>query len=297
MNATVLACPGNEQFAGRIAEELGVSQLAVEFRQFPDGESYVRLLDDCAGVDVFVVCTLCDPDDKFVRLAYTSTLLRERGAGRVVLVAPYLGYMRQDRAFHDGEAVTAPMFAKLLSPLFAGLVTVDPHLHRIEHLEDVYEMPCVNVHAAPAIASWIADRVDRPLFVGPDVESKQWVSAVAAEIGAPYVALDKIRRGDRDVEVSVPQLEKYPDRTPVIVDDIISTARTMIETVHHLHDLGAPPPVCVGVHAVFAGDAFAALRGAGAAQVATTTTIAHEASVIDVAGMVSDGCRAILERT
>ena len=292
MSPQILALPGNEPFADRLADELGLPRLGAEFRQFPDGESYVRI-DEGDDDHVFVVCTLDRPDDKFLRLAFVARLLKERGV-RITLVAPYLGYMRQDRAFQDTEAVTAPMFAALVSSLVDGLITVDPHLHRIEHLEQVYTIECVNVHAAPAIAEWIAAHVDAPVLVGPDIESQQWVAAVAAQIDAPYVALQKIRRGDRDVEVSVPHLEAHADRTPVIIDDIISTARTMIETTRHLCALGTKPPVCVGVHAIFAGDAYDALLAAGAGQIVTTTTIHHPSNAIDIVPSVADACRGFL---
>src|SRR5690606_18318447 len=99
-------------------------------------------------------------------------------------------------------------------------------------------------------SSWIAGLGD-PLLVGPDSESGQWVSAVARAAGVPYIVLRKTRRGDHDVSVSVPDVERHRHRTPVLIDDIISTARTMIETVVHLKRAGLRPPVCIGVHAVF----------------------------------------------
>jgi phosphoribosylpyrophosphate synthetase len=64
------------------------------------------------------------------------------------------------------------------------------------------------------------------------------------------VILTKVRYSDRDVEVSIPHVAKYKDFVPVLVDDIISTGRTMIETIGHLNNAGTP--ICIGVHAVFA---------------------------------------------
>ncbi|MFX8354866.1 phosphoribosyltransferase family protein, partial [Acinetobacter baumannii] len=90
---------------------------------------------------------------------------------------------------------------------------------------------------------------------GPDSESEQWVSKVAADANAPYIILKKLRKGDRNVKVSVPQVEKYKESTPVLVDDIISTGNTMIETIGHLKKAGMKPPVCIGIHAVFAARA------------------------------------------
>jgi ribose-phosphate pyrophosphokinase len=87
------------------------------------------------------------------------------------------------------------------------------------------------VHAAPLVSKWIKANVTNPLIIGPDSESEQWVAAVASDAHAPYSVLEKVRRGDRDVEIRLKDLEQWKGRTPVLVDDIISTGRTMIEAV------------------------------------------------------------------
>lgn len=270
--------------AGRLNGELG----ALTLRRFPDGETYVRLDTDVAGRPVVLVCSMHEPDDKVLPLLFAATTARDLAASRVGLVAPYLTYMRQDRRFQPGEGITSAAFARLISSFADWLVTVDPHLHRYSALSDIYSIPAVSVHAARAIARWVRANVASPILIGPDSESAQWVEEVAREADAPWVVLEKIRRGDRDVEVSVPQVERWRDRTPVLVDDIISTARTMIETIGHLERLGLKPPVCIGVHGVFAGHAYADLLGAGAARVVTCNTIPHRSNAIDLDEVIAD---------
>jgi ribose-phosphate pyrophosphokinase len=275
--------PGNEQLASDLCRHLPAERGEVTLRRFPDGESYVRLHSSPAGRVVVVAATLHRPDDKFLPLVFVAETARELGARQVVLVAPYLAYLRQDRRFHPGEGVSSRYFARLLSQAFGGLVTVDPHLHRYPSLDAVYGIPSRVVPAAPVVSEWIRDQVEQPLLVGPDSESAQWVEAVARNADAPFVVLDKVRRGDRDVEVSVPQVERWTGHTPVLVDDIISTGRTMIETVGHLRRAGMAAPVCVGVHGVFADDAEEALLlAAGASRVVTTSTIPRSTSAIDL---------------
>jgi len=283
--------PGNESLGRRIAETLGADVASLTMRQFPDEESYVRLSAACAGRDVIVVATLDRPNSKVLPLLFLVDLAHELRASRVILVAPYLAYMRQDTRFKPGEAVTSRSFAKLLSGGIDALVTVDPHLHRYEALAELYLVPAHVIHAAPLVAEWIQAEIERPLLVGPDSESGQWVADVARRASAPYVVLEKTRRGDRDVDVSVPDVERWRDHRPVLVDDIISTARTMIETVRRLKSADLPAPICVGVHAVFAGDAYRELRAAGAERVVTSNTIAHESNQIDVSGAVADAVR------
>ncbi len=195
--------------------------------------------------------------------------------------------MRQDRRFREGESVTSTHFARLVSNWFDGLVTVDPHLHRHHSLEEIYSVPCKVVHAAPNVAAWLQEHVHRPLLVGPDSESWQWVADVARDAGAPYIVLEKERLGDREVRVTVPDVQRWNDHTPVLVDDIISTARTMIETVGHLRRCGMTSPLCIGVHGIFAGTAYEDLLVAGASEIATCNAIQHHSNRIDLTSLVA----------
>ena len=295
MTPLLLAMPGNEHMAGALAAALAADRCPVTVRHFPDGESYVRIDGDVAGREVIIVCTLDRPDEKLVPLFLVAGAARENGAGRVGLVAPYLAYMRQDRRFHDGEATSAKHVARWMGAQFDWLVTVDPHLHRIRNLADLYGIPSHVVPAAGVIAQWIHDNVRQPLLVGPDEESAQWVADVAGRIGAPHVVLTKTRRGDRDVSVSVPQVERWRDHTPVLVDDIVSTARTMIETVRGIRECGMADPVCIAVHAIFAAGALAELQAAGAAQVVSADSVVHPTNAIALAGPVAAAISEVLE--
>lgn len=291
MTRLVLPSPGNEAFASSLAREIGAEVGGVESRRFPDDETYVRLLCDVAGREVVVVASLRGPDRLFLPLAFLADAARDLGAARVGLVAPYLAYMRQDARFRPGEAVTSRTFARLLGSAFDWLVTVDPHLHRHRGLAELYAVPTRVAHAAPSVAEWIRREVPDAFVLGPDEESAQWTSDVAARAGVPHVVLAKIRGGDRYVSVSAPDLDAVRGRTPVVVDDIVSTARTMIAAVRMLGEKGFADAVCVGVHAVFAERAYEELSAAGAARVVTCDTIPHETNAIGLTRAVGDAVR------
>jgi ribose-phosphate pyrophosphokinase len=294
MDTLILALPGNESLAAAIADRLSlpIGQMAV--RHFPDGETYVRIDTPVRDRHVVIVCGLHDPDPKIMSLVFTTATARELGAAKIGLVAPYLSYMRQDKRFQEGESVGSILFANLLSHYIDWIVTADPHLHRWKSLDDIYSVPSTVVHAAPLLADWIQKNVHAPILIGPDSESEQWVSAVARQAGAPHLVLDKVRRGDRDVVVSVLDAKQLLDRTPVLVDDIISTARTMIAALQQIVSRDTPRPICLGIHAVFSGDAYSALQTAGAANIVTTNTIPHPSNAIDVAPAVADAIAAYI---
>lgn len=293
MSTILVPLPGNERLADALATHMGAETPGVTYHQFPDGETSVRFESDVAGRTVWLVCTLDRPDPKFMPLMITAEAAKDLGAARVGLMAPYLAYMRQDTRFRPGEAVSSAYFASVVSCIVDALVTVDPHLHRRGSLGDIYTIPTSIVHAAPKVANWIRREVERPLLIGPDAESEQWVAEVAKLAGAPHVVLHKTRRGDHDVEVSVPDVARWATHTPVLVDDIVSTANTMIETVGHLQRAGMTAPVCVAVHAIFAADAYQRLEDAGARQIVSCNTIPHQSNAMDLTDSIAKEALAL----
>jgi len=290
-NKLIIAFPGNETLTNTISRELEIPGGEIDVRHFPDGESYVRLVNDVNAKEVIVVATLHYPNDKFLPLLFLLQLLHDSGARKITLVAPYLAYMRQDKQFKPGEAITSNYFSKLITPYIDHLITVDPHLHRIHSMAELYAIPATVLHAADLISDYVRHSIVSPVLIGPDSESEQWVSAVAFRAQAPYLVLEKHRHGDRSVDISVPQVDRYRHHTPVLIDDIISTARTMIETVEHLKIVGMKPPVCIGVHAVFSDQSFSDLVNAGPSKIVTCNTIPHPSNAIDLSSLIVETLR------
>lgn len=284
MKPLILAFPGMIAVASQLTSQLGAEIAPLNLHRFPDGENLVTLPQDLRGRNVIVLATLRDPDPLALPLRFAAATARELGANRVGLVAPYLAYMRQDRRFASGQSVTAPLFARFLEDSFDWLVTVDPHLHRIPSLDRLFGIPAIHVRSAPFIADWIAREVPDAVILGPDSESQQWVAEVARKVGRPYEVLAKVRSGDRLVDVSLPESEALRHGTPVVLDDIASSGRTMIRAIERLLVAGTKPPVCVIIHAVFAGHAFQEILSMGDARVVTTDSIPHESNAISLAG-------------
>ncbi|MFZ5790103.1 MAG: ribose-phosphate pyrophosphokinase [Pseudomonadota bacterium] len=288
MKPVVIAMPGNESLSGTLAAGLDARLGRATVRRFPDGESYVRIDAPVRGRDVMLVCTMDRPDEKFLSLAFLAATARDLGAERVGLVSPYLPYMRQDKRFRKGEAVTSAYFGDAMSRCFDWVVTVDPHLHRRHGFSEIYRIPVVVAHAAPLISAWIRRHVSSPVVVGPDHESAQWVSAVAKDAGATHLVLEKRRSGDHEVEISRLRRADRKRGTPVVVDDIISTGRTMAETVRRLREAGYPRPYCVGIHGIFADDAYRELKEAGVRKVVTCNAVPHPSNAIDITPLLID---------
>jgi len=294
VNAVLFAMPGNEEFARGLVRSTGADSGLIAFRRFPDGESYLRFDTAVEGRSIILVSTLNAPDEKTLPLLFAAQAARELGAARVGLVAPYLAYMRQDKRFQPGEAITSQSYAKILSTALDWIVTVDPHLHRRASMAEIYSIPVAVCHAAPKLADWIKENIPNALVIGPDAESEQWAAAIASSANVPHIVLSKTRLGDRNVKIDFPSLERWRGKIPVLVDDIISSGRTMEAAIKQLRELDFAPPLCLGVHGLFAEDAYERLIVAGAARIVSTNTISHHSNGIDLSNVVAEAIEPFL---
>lgn len=258
----------------------------ITLHQFPDDESYIKINSGVKDRKVILMTSLDRPNTKLLPLLFACETIRGLGAKEIGLIAPYLAYMRQDKIFNPGEGITSKYFASLLSKYFNWLMTIDPHLHRINKLTEIYKIPTTVLHAAKPISNWIKEEINNPLIIGPDRESEQWIASIAKNVRAPYTVAEKIRRGDKEIEIFISNLESYHKCTPILVDDIISTAKTMLGTIYHLKTMKMKPPICISIHAVFAGDSYDELLKSGVEKVITCNTIQHESNAIDVTSLL-----------
>lgn len=289
----LLAFEDEWPLAQRLAAALGGLPLQrIERHRFPDGELKLTLPASLPQ-RVALLRGLHHPNDKLVETLIVAPAARELGARELSLVCPYLAYMRQDIAFQPGEAVSQRHIARLLAGHFEALVTIDPHLHRIASLDEV--MPgCRSsaVSAAPALGAWIAERLERPLLLGPDEEALQWVAHASRAHGFDHAACTKQRFGDRDVRVMLPALP-VAGRAVVLVDDVASTGRTLIEAATACLAAGAATVDVAVTHPLFVGSALAQLRATGVRHVWSSDAVPHETAVIPVAPLLAEAIRAL----
>src|SRR5690606_603671 len=210
------------------------------------------------------------------------------------LVRPDLAYMRQDIAFNPGEVVSQRVIGQLLASQFDGLITVDPHLHRVATLQEAVPLAdAVTLCAAPALARLIAERHPDALLIGPDAEAQQWIEAAAAEHGFDYGVCSKVRHGDHQVEIALPELDVVGRRV-VLLDDVASSGRTLAQAAQKLLAAGAASVDVAVTHALFAGDALAVIRAAGVEAIWSTDCIAHASNAVHMAPQLAEALKPLL---
>ena len=287
--AAIFGFPESAAGAARLADELGVPAREVLVHRFPDGESLVRV-EPPARVAV-LYRSLDHPNEKLVELLLAASALKDNGARRVILVAPYLAYMRQDMAFHAGEAVSQRVVGSWLSAHFDTVLAIDPHLHRIASLSEIMpgvETACVS--AAPALSAAL-DWSANPLLVGPDEEARQWVEAIAAPLEFDVLVGRKRRDADRRVELDISGVEQAAGRRIVLVDDVISSGETMIAAARLLFDAGASEVEALATHCLAREDDLTRMRAAGICSIRSTDTVPGPTASVPIAQLVAGEIR------
>jgi ribose-phosphate pyrophosphokinase len=290
MSAIVLGFGESMAAAVRLAEHLGIAAAPVEVHRFPDRECLVRV--PASDRTVILYRSLDNPDAKLIELLFAAAAARDLGAARVILVAPYLAYMRQDRAFRPGEAVSQHVIGKLLADHFDALVTVDPHLHRTSNLSEVAPgIPAVAVSAAPALAELI-DRNQRPLIVGPDSESRQWTESIAGPLGLDMLVGTKERHDDRSVSLTIDGAAAARGRPVVLVDDLVSSGNTLIETAHILLAAGAISVEAIVTHCLASDTDLALMTTSGIARISGSDSIDNRTGRAHLAPLLAEALQS-----
>ena len=282
MNAIAIQClPSATTDATRLAARLNVPVHEIALHRFPDGE--LRVTVEPPATTTIVYTPLDRPNDKLVALLFAAEALRREGAQRLVLVAPYLCYMRQDTAFLQGEAISQKVVGRLLAETFDRVITVDAHLHRTSNIEDVFPgIEADDLSAMPAIADYLRASGIEPgtVVVGPDAESQAWASALAGLIGARWAVAQKTRHGDRSVDISFADAKAIVGRPALLIDDIVSSGGTLIACARGLLAAGAKTVDAVITHALFPSDMTRDFSKAGIRSIRSTYSVPHPTNAI-----------------
>jgi ribose-phosphate pyrophosphokinase len=267
--------------AKRLASRLGLSLQEIALHRFPDGE--MRVTVGRAASTTIVYASLDQPNDKLLAILFAAEALRRGGARRLVLLAPYLCYMRQDAAFHEGEAISQKAVGRLLAATVDRVITVDAHLHRTTDIRAVFPgIEAENLSAMPAIANALRITGIDPatIVVGPDAESRPWVSDLAGRLGLAHAVAQKIRRGDRAVEIGFAEPASVAGRPVLLVDDIVSSGGTLIACAKALSAAGAKAIDAVIAHALFPPEMAIKFTNAGIGSIRSTSSVPHPTNAI-----------------
>ncbi len=284
--------------ANRLASRLGLSLQEIALHRFPDGE--MRVTVGRAASTTIIYASLDQPNDKLLAILFAAEALRRGGTRRLVLLAPYLCYMRQDAAFHEGEAISQKAVGRLLAATVDRVITVDAHLHRTTDIRAVFPgIEAENLSAMPAIANALRITGIDPatIVVGPDAESRPWVSDLAGRLGLAHAVAQKIRRGDRAVDIGFAEPASVAGRPVLLVDDIVSSGGTLIACAKALSAAGAKAIDAVITHALFPPEMAIEFTNAGIGSIRSTSSVPHPTNAIPLDDIFATALRSEINGT
>ena len=282
----IISCSHGKHLGYKIAKRLKARHSELFVKKFPDDELLIRFNADLSGKAVVLVQSFYGSiSDCIVEVILASATARDLGAKKIILAALYFPYLRQDKRFHKGESVSQKIIAGLLGKYFDEILIIDPHLHRKKSLKQIFRIKETKLTANSLIADYAKKHIKNPVIIGPDEESYKWARSVAEIIGAESRILKKKRYSSYHVEVRLNKKIGLRGRNVVIVDDIVSTGHTIIETAKLLRRLGAKNIYCICVHGLFVDGALKKLNKAKI-KVISTNTIPNPVARIDASGII-----------
>lgn len=294
----------NPALADEICDHLGIQRGQCNLSRFSDGESYVQILENVRGADVFVVQPTCQPVDvNIMELLLMMDALKRASARRITAVVPYYGYARQDRKDKPRVPISSKLVADLLTAAGAHRALV-MDLHAPQ-LQGFFNIPVDHLFASPVLVDYFK-KLNLPdlTVVSPDAGGVERARFFARKMETPLAIVDK-RRVAMNVTEVMNVIGEVSGRTAVILDDIIDTAGTLVKTAEAIAKNGASRVLACATHAVLSGPAVERIADSPLEQVVVTNTIplsveAQERArikVLSVAGLLAAAIRSIHEET
>lgn len=269
-----------------VAAEIGVPLARHEERDFEDGEHKTRPLESVRGKDVFVLESLHgdsrrSANDKLCRLLFFLGALKDAGAERLTAVTPYLCYARKDRRTKPRDPVTTRYVAAVLEAVGADRVVV-VDVHSVAAFQNSFRIPAENLEARKLLArhgAAIAGDAD-VVVVSPDAggvkRADRFRQALEAELGREVGSafLEKYRSAG--VVSGSAVIGDVGARVAIIVDDLISTGRTLARAAGACRERGAGRVFAAATHGIFASEASGVLADSALDGIWITDTIPPE---------------------
>lgn len=287
----------NRGLAEKIADYLNVSLCEVELERFGDGEIRARINENIRGVDVFIIQSTAPPAENLLELLILNDTCFRASAERITNVIPYYGYARQDRKDQPRVPITSKLCAKLVDVSGANRVlTMDLHSAQIQGF---FEVQADNLFASPVLLDYIrSKKIPNLMIVSPDVGSLKMGRAFAKRLNAGLAIVDK-RRSDIDKTEVMNIIGDVKDRNIVILDDMISSASTLLEAAGEIHRRGASSIMACATHPVFSGNACQNIMKSVLKEVVVTNTLPFDSGrcpkvkVLDVSGILGEAIHRI----
>ncbi len=287
----IIGCKRGVGIAKRVARRLNAEYSSLDVKKFPDNEIYVKFNTNLRGKDVVLVQSFFpEVNELLMEAIFAAYTARDLGARRVRLVATYFPYFRQDKRFNKGECISIEVIGKMLDKCLDEFIVINPHMHRKKSLSEIFRIKTRLLTTMDLIDAYLENKIDNSyVFIGPDKESRQWIERLAKRFHARSIILNKKRFNATKVRVDASRMRGLNGKNAVILDDMVSTGHTLLETARNLKRQGVNKIMFITTHGLFLNDSLEKLRNYG--KVIATNTIDNKAARIDVSRLIAENLR------
>lgn len=260
------------RLAEGIAAYLGEPLGDVDIRRFPDGETFVKIVDNIRGRDVFIVQPICNtPNEKLMELLIMIDAARRASAARITAVIPYYGYARQDRKDQPRVPITAKLVANLLVASGANRVlTMDLHCQQIQGFFDI---PVDHLTSAPVLVKTLREKnLHELVVVSPDTGGVKTAYAYSQMLGCGLAIAAKQRKNAQEIE-SIDVVGRVEGCDVVLLDDLITTAGTICGAAQLLKAHGAASIRAAVTHALITPEGIERLKRSAVQELIVTDSV------------------------
>ena len=285
--------PASPVLSGRLADAIGASSLELEHKVFPDGETYIRFPESVAGKEVAVVQSCYPPQNKnLIDLLFIVDAARDMGAKKIAAVVPYFAYARQDDAYRSGEVVSARTSARMIEAAGAShFLTVDVPSNKALKFFKIHSenLTCMNL-----VGAYLKTRsLENPYVLAPDDGAIPLAQTVSTNLGTEYAWFEKLRDKVTGAVSTSGKDVDLKGRDAIIVDDVISTGKTIANTAQIAKKQGAKRVIAACAHLILTGDAERTLKTAGVNETIGTDSIEARPQPVSIAPVIAEALRKI----
>ena len=245
----------NKELAQKVAEHAGIPLSRAEVFKFSNDNTFVRIIDNVRGSDVFIIQPTCVPvNDNLMELLIMIDALHRSSAARITAIIPYFAYARSDKKDQPRVPITAKLVANLLTIAGANrVITFDLHA---EQIQGFFDIPVDHLSMLPIFWGYFKPlNLKDIVVVSPDTGGTERARWLAKGLNASIAVGDKRRIGNRGNVNLLNIVGEVKGKSAIIVDDIIDSGRSVINMAKELTKEGASKIYCACTHPVLSGDA------------------------------------------
>jgi len=229
-----------DNLAFELSKLLGFDYLKVEERIFSDGEVLPKLEKEPKinqAILIYQKKQLENINSYLIKYLFLSKKLKEISQ-KVIGVMPYYPYARQDAVFLEGEPVSSLYLAQILEKSLDIFITCNPHEHR-QKLSNLFTIPAYNVSLFKEMSEFFNDfDLKKTVLVAPDREAKTFIDEFSQNFSSEkYVFLKQRNAKTGEIEFLESDFD-FRDKEAIIVDDVLSTGKTLLEIAQKVKNKG-----------------------------------------------------------